>query len=123
MVLPEEDKKTRNWRDRTPERRPARPPAIKSPMYARRSRSGTKRLRTPCFILHQALDTPDRFHVVYHAVTHSSPLERLCLVERLQHTSPMVLVEHPFGCEPVELNEPPRHSLLLRVGVAWITVS
>ncbi|CAM9195467.1 unnamed protein product [Ectocarpus sp. 13 AM-2016] len=39
MVLPEEDEKTRDWRDRTPERRPARPPAIKSPMYARRSRS------------------------------------------------------------------------------------
>ncbi|CAN0496942.1 unnamed protein product [Ectocarpus sp. 8 AP-2014] len=37
--LPEEDVKTRDWRDRTPERRPARPPAIKSPMYARRSRS------------------------------------------------------------------------------------
>ncbi|CAM9226473.1 unnamed protein product, partial [Scytosiphon promiscuus] len=26
---------TKDWRDRTPERRPARPPAIKSPMYAR----------------------------------------------------------------------------------------
>ncbi|CAM9847445.1 unnamed protein product [Ectocarpus fasciculatus] len=38
-VLPEEDERTRDWRDRTPERRPARPRAIKSPMYAKRGRS------------------------------------------------------------------------------------
>ncbi|CBJ30827.1 hypothetical protein Esi_0216_0057 [Ectocarpus siliculosus] len=34
--LPEEDEKTRDWRDRTPERRPARPPAIKSPIGEKR---------------------------------------------------------------------------------------
>lgn len=36
----EEESARRDWRDRTPERRPSRPKAIKSPMYARRGRSG-----------------------------------------------------------------------------------
>lgn len=40
----EEEGKRREMRDSTPERRPSRPPAIKSPTYARRGRSGTKRV-------------------------------------------------------------------------------
>lgn len=39
----EEESPRRDRRDRTPERRPTRPKAIKSPMYARRGRSGEER--------------------------------------------------------------------------------